>query len=200
MSSSGAAPGGAARPPVGAGAPSSTSPPDDSPATRVEDRVDLAGRIAAPGPAEAVTLFLTEAVGVPAPVVGQMRRSAEWAWFERFAGSLPYDVALSDGGNGVPVARLARIEVPTLVLDGANSPAEMRAAAAGAAAAVPGARYETLPDEDNAVLQRPATLVPLLRAFPGLSPRRPPLTDRAREAARRAGRTCGKKPLTTLCS
>jgi pimeloyl-ACP methyl ester carboxylesterase len=143
-------------------------PPWTVPAGR-RGSTDLAGRIsaavAAGRPGDAAALFLAEAAGVPAPVIEQMRGSDEWGWFERFAGSLPYDVRLSDQVHGVPAAELGRIAVPTLVVDGADSSPEMRAAAAGAAAAVPGARYETLPGEDHGILRRPAALVPLLRDF-----------------------------------
>ena len=114
---------------------------------------------------DAVALFLTEAAAVPSFVVDTMRGSPEWAWMEAFAGSLPQDVALCGVGQGVPAERLGRIAVPTLVLDGGESPAWMRAAAAAVAAAVPGARAETVAGEDHGVLRHPEVLGPVLRDF-----------------------------------
>ena len=65
----------------------------------------------------------------------------------------------------LPAERLARIAVPTLVLDGGESPEWLRAAARAVAAAVPGARSETVEGEDHGVLRRPEALVPVLTGF-----------------------------------
>jgi pimeloyl-ACP methyl ester carboxylesterase len=112
----------------------------------------------------AVEAWMTRVIGLPPGAVAGMRESPAWGWFTGLAHTLPYDMAVT-GGHEVPAARLAAIDVPTLVVDGGNSPAEMRGAAAGAAAAIPGARYETVAGEDHAILQRPAAFVPLLREF-----------------------------------
>lgn len=128
------------------------------------DPAELSALVAAGDRGGAVEAFMTGAAGVPPEAVAGMRQSPDWAWFEAFAHTLPYDVAIT-GAPSVPAERLARISVPTLVVDGGDSPADMRSAAAGAAAAIPGARYETLAGEDHAILQRPAALVPLLREF-----------------------------------
>ena len=130
------------------------------------DLVDRITELVAAGSrSDAAALFLTEAVGVPAPVVEMMKGSPDWAGMQRLAHTLPYDVAVCGRGQAVPVERLATVRVPTLVVDGDASSADMRAAAAAAAAAVPGARYETLPGQDHAVLQHPEALAPLLRSF-----------------------------------
>jgi pimeloyl-ACP methyl ester carboxylesterase len=71
------------------------------------------------------------------------------------AHTLPYDSAL---GRVSTLAGPARIAVPTLVLDGGASPEWMRAGAAAAAAAIPGATYRTVPGEDHAILHRPEVL------------------------------------------
>jgi pimeloyl-ACP methyl ester carboxylesterase len=131
--------------------------------------VDLLDRItallAAGRRGDAVALFLTESAGVPAPVVESMQGSPEWAWFEAFADSLPRDVALCGPRQALPAERLARIAVPTLVLDGGESPEWLRAAARAVAAAVPGARSETVEGEDHGVLRHPEALVPVLTRF-----------------------------------
>jgi len=131
--------------------------------------VDLLDRmtalLAAGRRGDAVALFLTESAGVPAPVVESMQGSPDWGWMETFADSLPQDVALCGPGQALPAERLARIGVPTLVLDGGESPEWMRAAARAVAAAVPGARSETVDGEDHGVLRNPEALVPVLTGF-----------------------------------
>jgi hypothetical protein len=44
---------------------------------------------------EAVTLFQTEAVGLPAEMVDGMRATDFWGWFTGLAHTLPYDVAVN---------------------------------------------------------------------------------------------------------
>jgi pimeloyl-ACP methyl ester carboxylesterase len=113
---------------------------------------DLADRLATLPPAEATVLFLTEGVGVPAPVVEGIAAGPEFGFMQQTAHTLSYDTAL---GQVSTLAGLARIAAPTLVLDGGASPDWMRAAAAAVAAAVPGATYRTVPGEDHAILRRP---------------------------------------------
>ena len=61
---------------------------------------------------DAVTLFMTEAVGVPAEMVEGMRASEMWGWFVGLAHTLPYDLTLCGPGNALPADRLAKIKVP----------------------------------------------------------------------------------------
>ena len=136
-----------------------------APAADLPDR--LGELLAAGRRDDAVALFLTESAGVPGFVVDGMRDSPEWAFLAALAPSLPYDVALFPPGQGLPAERLGAVRVPTLVLDGGESPAWMRAAAAAVAAAVPGAVAETLPGQDHGVLHQPEALVPVLRRFLG---------------------------------
>ncbi len=112
----------------------------------------------------AVTLFLTEGADTPAAVVEGMRTEPVWAWFTTLAHTLPYDLALG-GGLLPPVERLVKIAVPTLVIDGGDSPAWFGAAAQAVTDAIPDARRETLAGHDHGVLQHPEALRPLLTAF-----------------------------------
>jgi pimeloyl-ACP methyl ester carboxylesterase len=137
----------------------------EAPGADLLDR--LRALLAAGRRGDAAALFLTESVGLPPFVVDGMRGSAEWAWMEAFADSLPADVALCGPGQALPTTRLAAVGVPTLVLDGGESPAWMRSAARAVAAAVPGAAGETVPGEDHGVLHHPEALVPVLRRFLG---------------------------------
>ena len=136
-----------------------------APAADLPDR--LGELLAAGRRDDAVALFLTESAGVPGFVVDGMRDAPEWAFLTALAPSLPYDVALFPPGQGLPAERLGAVRVQTLVLDGGESPAWMRAAAAAVAAAVPGAVAETLPGQDHGVLHQPEALVPVLRRFLG---------------------------------
>jgi pimeloyl-ACP methyl ester carboxylesterase len=126
-------------------------------AARAQAAVDAGDREAA------VRIFLTEGVGVPAAAVDGMAGGPQWAWMLAIAHTLPYDLRITQG-HGVPPT-LAGIRVRTLVMDGGNSPADMRQAAAEVAATVPTARYLTVPDQDHGVLQQPAVLGPVLQEF-----------------------------------
>ncbi|GGS64767.1 alpha/beta hydrolase [Planobispora rosea] len=114
---------------------------------------------------DAVELFLTEAVDVPAEAVAGMRNDQVWSWFTGLAHTLPYDVAICGPGNVLPADRLASITVPTLAIDGGLSPRWALAATRAVADAVPGARHLTLEGQDHGVLHRPDALRPVLLDF-----------------------------------
>jgi pimeloyl-ACP methyl ester carboxylesterase len=115
---------------------------------------------------DAVTLFLTEAVGVPAEYVAPMRDTPMWAGFEAVAHTLPYDGAIMDGtqsGEALPAQRWASVKIPTLVADGGASGPAMHSAAQALADLLPDARRHTLVGEEHAV--DPAILAPVLIDF-----------------------------------
>jgi pimeloyl-ACP methyl ester carboxylesterase len=117
---------------------------------------------------DAVALFLTEAVGVPAEQVAGMRQAPMFAGMEAVAPTLAYDSALLDGldsGAPLPAARWAGVTIPTLVIDGDASPQWMRSAADAIAALLPDATRRTLPGQDHDVA--PAAIVPVLAEFYG---------------------------------
>ena len=114
---------------------------------------------------DAVALFQTEAIGLPAQMVDGMRGSDMWGWMMALAPSLAYDAALFDASFGPSTERLARIGVPTLAVAGGATFASLRAATRAVADAVPGTRYVELEGEDHGILQRPAALAPLLVEF-----------------------------------
>jgi len=96
-----------------------------------------------------------------------MRQSEMWGFLTRLAHSLPYDVALFEPGFPVPDSRLARVEVPTLVIAGSSTFPWLSAAAEQVAQAVPGARFLALEGQDHGVLHQPAALLTCLREFLG---------------------------------
>jgi pimeloyl-ACP methyl ester carboxylesterase len=116
----------------------------------------------------AVTLFLTEAVGVPAAIVAAMREQPMWLGFEAVAPTLAYDARIMDGtvgGGALSASRWAAVTCPALVADGGASPESMRTSADALAALLPSARRVTIPGQDHAVA--PEAIVPVLAEFFG---------------------------------
>lgn len=96
---------------------------------------------------EAVEYFLTQVVGMPAPAVAEMRKSPMWVASEKLAHTLPYDIAVLDGGmEGKPLKaeRWADAKLPTLVMDGSASPQWIRNSAQRLSQALPNATHKTL--------------------------------------------------------
>ncbi|MFD0276914.1 alpha/beta fold hydrolase [Kitasatospora sp. NPDC127111] len=125
---------------------------------------DLEAALADDRRGDAVAHFMTFA-GVPSEMVGQMRGAPTWPLFEAVAPTLAYDAEALGARTGaaVPVAALARIAVPTLVVDGAASPELLRAPARAVAAAVPGAERATLEGQTHEVAAD--VLAPVLLKF-----------------------------------
>ncbi len=99
---------------------------------------------------EALELYFTRGMQMPAQAVAQLRRSPMWADFEDLAHTLSYDLRITARG----AARLAEMQVvraPTLALDGSESPPWMRDAITAVARAIPGARHRTLEGQAHAV-------------------------------------------------
>jgi pimeloyl-ACP methyl ester carboxylesterase len=112
----------------------------------------------------AVATFLTVA-GTPPEMIEGMKQAPVWAWFTALAHTLPYDLTICGPGARPRADNLARIAVPTLLIGGGASPAELQSGARAAAALVPGARHETLAGQDHGVLQYPESLRDLLVDF-----------------------------------
>lgn len=109
----------------------------------------LAAAVAAGRPGNAIALFFTVAVGIPAEFVAGMREPPFWPAMERRAQALVYDAAIM-GDFRVPAHRLAKVDVPTLVIDGATSPWMSRSADA-VASALPGSKRRTLEGQPHNV-------------------------------------------------
>ena len=128
--------------------------------------VRLDALLAAGRHGDAVELFLTEAVGVPAGQVAPMRGSPMWPGLEAAGPSLAYDARITVPaltGRPLPADRWAKVAVPVLVADGGASPAWMRHTADAVAAVLPDARRSTLAGQQHAVA--PEVLVPVLTDF-----------------------------------
>ncbi|UKS30979.1 alpha/beta hydrolase [Paenibacillus sp. HWE-109] len=100
--------------------------------------------IAADRRAEAITYFMTKGMGAPSFVVGMMRMMpGVWSKLMAVAHTLPYDAALLDGfmdGKALPSRLWSNVKVPTLVLEGTESPAGLRHGAQALARVLPNAQ------------------------------------------------------------
>jgi len=109
---------------------------------------------------DAVELYQTEAVGIPAAVVAQLRNAPFRPALEKMAHTLVYELTVV---SALPSGLLASVRVPTLVLDGGNSPEVMRHAAHSLADALPEGHYRTLEGQTHDIV--PAVVGPVLEEF-----------------------------------
>jgi pimeloyl-ACP methyl ester carboxylesterase len=133
-----------------------TPPPPADRLARLTELIDSGRR------GEAVELFQTEHIGMPAEVVAQMRNAPFRPALERIAHTLVYDATIVGDGS-LPNDVAAAIGVPTLVISGADSPAGMRQAARAAADAIPGARHHSLAGQTHHIV--PEATAPVVAEF-----------------------------------
>ena len=119
------------------------------------------GRLVAAGrPGEAGELFQTEAVGIPAAVVAQMRNAPFRPALEKMAPTLVYESLIL---KSLPAGLIASVRIPTLVIDGEQSPEVMRHAAQSLADGLPDGRYRTLQGQGHDIV--PAVVAPVMEEF-----------------------------------
>ncbi|MGQ0848040.1 MAG: alpha/beta fold hydrolase [Actinomycetota bacterium] len=114
-------------------------------------------------PGEAVTQFLTEAVGLPAGMVEPMRAEPYWFGMEQMAPTLAYDATVMGqtmSGDPAALHRYAPVTTPTLVMHGGASDAWMAAGVAAIAGVLQNASPKTLTGQDHNVSAE--ALVPVL--------------------------------------
>jgi pimeloyl-ACP methyl ester carboxylesterase len=131
------------------------------PKVRSDYKAELESRLAQGRRGDMVELFFTEAVGLPAEFVAQMRQAPWWAAQEGMAHTTIYDATLM-GDYSLPRAKVAAVQVPTLVLDGGQSP-WLTASADAVAAALANGQRRTLAGQQHNV--EPAAIAPALIAF-----------------------------------
>jgi pimeloyl-ACP methyl ester carboxylesterase len=140
---------------------------DDSrpplPADYVE-RLDV--HTAAGRPGDAVEVFMTAAIEMPAEAVAGMRETPFWPALEAVAPTIAYDgriVGTTMSGAPLPADRWAAIDVPVLVMYGRGTAPWLITGARAAAALLPTATLEAVDGEQHSV---PAdVLAPALRRF-----------------------------------
>ncbi len=108
-----------------------------------------------------VELFMTSAVGMPKEVVASMRQMPFWPAQEALAHTLVYDAILM-GDYSIPKDRIARVKVPTLVIDGGTIPF-VTASCEAVATAMPNAKRLTLPGQPHNV--DPNAIAPAIIEF-----------------------------------
>ncbi|MCM3785054.1 alpha/beta hydrolase [Neobacillus mesonae] len=95
-------------------------------------------------PADAIKYFMTKGMGAPSFVVNMMRMMPKvWSSLMSVAHTLPYDAAISDGymeGKALPAQLWSSVQMPTVVLEGTESPAELRHGAEALASVLSNAR------------------------------------------------------------
>lgn len=111
---------------------------------------------------EAVTYFMTAAVGQPPEAVEEARKMPMWAGLEAMAHTLVYDARVHHEGT-LPAGLLATVTVPVLGVHSTASPAWLVAGAEAAAKAVPNGEIVGLPGGFHEVPA--ATLAPVLTEF-----------------------------------
>jgi hypothetical protein len=114
--------------------------------------------------ADAATLFLTAAVGMPAVVVEKMRAAPFWPNMERMAPTLAYDAALSADTEAL-LERVAHAQTPTRIFYGSESPAWLREGLETLARAMPSASTQSLAGQTHDIA--PEVPAPALAAFFG---------------------------------
>ena len=111
---------------------------------------------------DAVELYQTELVGIPAEIVAQLRQAPFRPALENIAHTLVYDATIL-GDMPVLAQQLPYIRVPTLVISGGNNHASMRFAAQTLADALPNAEHHSLEGQTHDIV--PAVLAPVLEEF-----------------------------------
>lgn len=90
---------------------------------------------------EAITYFMNKGMGAPSFVVSLMRiMPGVWSKLMAVAHTLPYDAALMDGymdGKPLPPKLWSGVTMPTLVLEGSESPVALRHGAQALAKVLP---------------------------------------------------------------
>lgn len=131
---------------------------------------DIASRleamIAADRRGEAVRYFLTKGMGAPGVIAQMMRFSSAWATFKSLAHTLPYELALiSEYSQGKPLSasQFGSVTVPTLVMNGEKSPAQLRNAARAVVGVLINGSHKELKGQSHNVSMK--ALAPELVAF-----------------------------------
>jgi pimeloyl-ACP methyl ester carboxylesterase len=93
---------------------------------------------------DAVTLFQSEGIGLPADLVARIRVSPMFPALEAVAQSTVYDATIT-AAYAVPDPALTAVTAPSLVMNGAATWPGLAQAAQELAGALPGGRYQEIP-------------------------------------------------------
>jgi pimeloyl-ACP methyl ester carboxylesterase len=143
---------------------------DDSRSPLPEDYVAQLNTAIAEGKrGDAVELFMTKAINLPAEYLEGMKSDPSWAGMEAIAHTIAYDgTIMGNTMSGNPlesevVKRWTSATMPTLVMSGGNSEPFFHDAAQALADLLPNGHLQTLKGQDHAIA--PDVLAPVLEAF-----------------------------------
>jgi pimeloyl-ACP methyl ester carboxylesterase len=111
---------------------------------------------------DAVEYFQSQIVGIPEPIIAQMRHAPFRPALEAMAHTLVYEATII-GDRSLPTDMAARVTVPTLVVAGSASPAVMSTGAQALADLLPHGRALVLDGQTHDI--DPAALGPALSDF-----------------------------------
>ncbi len=111
---------------------------------------------------DAVELYQTAGIGMPAEVVVHLRSAPFRPGLEAIAHTLIYDATIT-GDLSLPAELLAAVTTPALVIDGEGSWPFMRDGVEAAANALPNGRRHTLAGQTHDI--NPAATAPVLEEF-----------------------------------
>jgi pimeloyl-ACP methyl ester carboxylesterase len=135
---------------------------DSRPRPRADLNAELAQLIADDRRGDAVELFQTEVIGMPAEVVAALRKAPFRPGMEAIAHTLVYDATIV-GDLTLPTELIASIATPTLVIDGDQSSPVMREAARAVAATLLNGQLHTLVGHDHTI--DPEATAPIVAEF-----------------------------------
>lgn len=127
---------------------------------------DLKAKLAAGRRGDAVKLFLTKGMGMPAIIAAIFRFMPVWSKLTAVAHTLPYDFAvMGETVKGKPLAakEWAPVTIPTLAMDGEKSPATNRQAVQALVDILPNAQRRTVEGQSHNVSMD--VLAPVLDEF-----------------------------------
>jgi pimeloyl-ACP methyl ester carboxylesterase len=115
---------------------------------------------------DAVEFWMKDTIRLPAEAIAQMRQGPAWPALEAVVHTAAYDAEImadQERGDPLPAAWASQITIPTLIMDGENSPAWQHTSMDALAALLPDTRRHTFPGADHSVA--PDALAPVLREF-----------------------------------
>ncbi len=140
---------------------------DDSRPPVPDDYAATLRRLIAEGrPEDAVEYFWRAALLLPDEMIAQMHHAPFWPGAVALAHTLPYDADAMNGhqaGQPLPAEWATKVTIPTLVIDGADSPPSMRDAVAAVAELLPNAERRTLEGQGHGA--PPDVIAPILKTF-----------------------------------
>jgi pimeloyl-ACP methyl ester carboxylesterase len=130
-------------------------------------RKQLKELVAAGRKGDALAAFMMF-LGMPADQLDEVRQLLMWPMWESAAHTLAYENTVLGEDSSVPVTRAAKIQIPTLIMDGGVSSGTypfIHETAVTLAKAIPNAQYRTLEGQTHEVT--PEALAPMLIEFFG---------------------------------